>query len=81
MADDEGALDWRVELIATYKGPTRVAEPIPPGLAPQMPTIRDLLAAIGIDMVGVAEHEAEDVIATWSRLAPGHLGLVDHGET
>ena len=75
VADDEAwRPDWRVDLIPTYKS-HRVAEPIPPGLAPQMPIIRDLLAAIGIDMVGVAEHEAEDVIATWSRLAPGTLEI------
>src|SRR6478735_5060805 len=75
VADDEAwRPDWRVDLIPTYKS-HRVAEPIPPGLAPQMPIIRDLLAAIGIDMVGVADHEAEDVIATWSRLAPGTLEI------
>jgi 5'-3' exonuclease len=75
VADDEAwRPDWRVELIPTYKS-HRVAEPIPPGLVPQMPIIRDLLAAIGIDMVGVAEHEAEDVIATWCRLAPGTVEI------
>jgi 5'-3' exonuclease len=75
VADDEAwRPDWRVELIPTYKS-HRVAEPIPPGLAPQMPIIRDLLAAIGIDMVGVDEHEAEDVIATWCRLAPGTIEI------
>ncbi len=75
VADDEAwRPDWRVQLIPTYKS-HRVAEPIPPTLAPQMPIIRDLLAAIGIDMVGVAEHEAEDVIATWSRLAPGTVEI------
>jgi 5'-3' exonuclease len=75
VADDEAwRPDWRVERIPTYKS-HRVAEPIPPGLAPQMPIIRDLLAAIGIDMVGVAEHEAEDVIATWARLAPGTIEI------
>jgi 5'-3' exonuclease len=71
VADDEAwRPDWRVERIPTYKS-HRVAEPIPPGLEPQMPIIRELLAAIGIDIVGVAEHEAEDVIATWCRLARG----------
>jgi 5'-3' exonuclease len=75
VADDEAwRPDWRVELIPTYKS-HRVAEPIPPGLIPQMPIIRELLAAIGIDMMGVAEHEAEDVIATWSRLAPGTVEI------
>jgi 5'-3' exonuclease len=75
IADDAAwRPDWRVERIPTYKS-HRVAEPIPPGLEPQMPIIRDLLAAIGIDMVGVAEHEAEDVIATWCRLAPGTIEI------
>jgi hypothetical protein len=32
--------------------------------------IRDLLECIGVDMVGVDEHEAEDVIATWSGSFP-----------
>jgi 5'-3' exonuclease len=75
VADDEAwRPDWRVALIPTYKS-HRVAEPIPPALVPQMPIIRDLLAAIGIDMIGVAEHEAEDVIATWSRLATGTVEI------
>jgi 5'-3' exonuclease len=76
VADDEDwRPDWRVGLIPTYKS-HRVAEPIPPGLVPQMPIIREALAAIGIDMVGVAQHEAEDVIATWSRLASGTIEIV-----
>jgi 5'-3' exonuclease len=75
VADDQAwRPDWRVDLIPTYKA-HRVAEPVPPGLVPQLPVIRDILAAIGIDMVGVAEHEAEDVIATWSRLAPGTVEI------
>jgi 5'-3' exonuclease len=75
VADDEDwRPDWRVELIPTYKS-HRVAEPVPPGLEPQLPVIRELMAAIGVDLVGVAKHEAEDVIATWSRLAPGTIEI------
>lgn len=75
VADDEAwRPEWRVELIPSYKS-HRVAEPVPPGLAPQLPVIRDLLDAIGIDMVGVADHEAEDVIATWSRQASGQVEI------
>jgi 5'-3' exonuclease len=75
VADDEAwRPDWRVERIPTYKS-HRVAEPVPPGLVPQLPVIRDLLDAIGIDMVGVADHEAEDVIATWCRLASGQVEI------
>ncbi len=66
--------DWRVELIPTYKS-HRVAEPVPPGLEPQIPVIRGLLEGIGVDMVGVADHEAEDVIATWTKLASGTIEI------
>jgi 5'-3' exonuclease len=75
VADDEAwRPDWRVEMLPTYKS-HRVAEPVPGGLEPQLPVIAELLAAIGVDMVGVAEHEAEDVIATWCRLAPGTIEI------
>jgi 5'-3' exonuclease len=66
--------DWRVDLIAGYKS-HRVAEPVPPGLAPQIPVIYDLLDAIGVDVVGVADHEAEDVIATLTKLASGTVEI------
>jgi 5'-3' exonuclease len=65
---------WRVEVIDTYKS-HRVAEPVPGGLEPQIPVIRDLLEAIGVDMLGVDDYEAEDVIATWSRLAEGTIEI------
>lgn len=75
VADDRAwRPDWRVALIPTYKA-HRVAEPIPPGLEPQMPVIRDVLRAIGVDIAGVADHEAEDVIATWTRLAEGTVEI------
>ena len=66
---------WRVALIPGYKA-QRVAEPIPPGLIPQMPIIDALLAAIGIDELGVADYEAEDVIATWTAKADGVVEIV-----
>ncbi len=75
VADDEAwRPHWRVELLPAYKS-HRVAEPVPGGLEPQLPVIAALLDAIGIDVVGVAEHEAEDVIATWCRLAPGTIEI------
>jgi 5'-3' exonuclease len=75
VADDEAwRPNWRVERIPTYKS-HRVAEPIPPRLEPQVPIIRAILDAIGIDMVGVAEHEAEDVIATWCGMARGTIEI------
>jgi 5'-3' exonuclease len=66
--------DWRVELIAGYKG-HRVAEPVPEGLEPQIPVIYDVLEAIGVDVVGVADHEAEDVIATLAKRASGTVEI------
>jgi 5'-3' exonuclease len=65
---------WRVELIPTYKS-HRVAEPVPAGLVPQMPVIHELLEAIGVDLVGAAEHEAEDVIASLARVAAGTIEI------
>ena len=64
-SDEDWRPKWRVELIPAYKA-HRVAEPIPPQLEPQMPIIQDVLAAAGVDFVGVADYEAEDVIATWT---------------
>jgi 5'-3' exonuclease len=75
VADDQSwRPDWRVQLIPSYKS-HRVAEPVPPGLEPQIPVIRALLESVGIDMVGVPDHEAEDVIATWCRLASGTIEI------
>jgi 5'-3' exonuclease len=65
---------WRVDLIAGYKA-HRVAEPVPPGLEAQLPVIIQLLEHVGIDVIGVADHEAEDVIATLTRLAPGTVEI------
>jgi 5'-3' exonuclease len=62
-------------LIETYKS-HRVAEPVPHGLAPQIPVIHEILEAVGIDVVGVDEHEAEDVIATVTKLASGTVEIL-----
>jgi 5'-3' exonuclease len=75
VADDQAWRPaWRVDLIPSYKS-HRTAEPVPPGLVPQLPVIRELLEGLGIDFVGVADHEAEDVIATLARLAPGTVEI------
>jgi len=73
-ADDAWRPAWRVELIPTYKA-HRTAEPIPPPLIPQMPIINAFMDAIGIDRRGVEDHEAEDVIATWSALTDGTVEI------
>jgi 5'-3' exonuclease len=66
---------WRVELMPSYKS-HRVAEPVPPDLAPQLPVIRRILEAVGVDVVGVDEYEAEDVIATLAALAAGSVEIL-----
>jgi 5'-3' exonuclease len=68
-SDEDWRPRWRVELIPSYKA-HRVAEPIPPELAPQMPIIHDVLEAVGVDFVGVPDYEAEDVIASWVARVP-----------
>jgi 5'-3' exonuclease len=66
---------WRVELIPSYKS-HRVAEPVPPDLAPQIPVMHRILKAAGVDVVGVDEYEAEDVIATLATLAAGTVEIL-----
>jgi 5'-3' exonuclease len=70
--DDDWRPQWRVDLIPSYKT-HRVAEivvaapdveVIPDPLSVQVPIIRAVLAALGIPVVGAAEHEADDVIGT-----------------
>lgn len=70
--DDDWRPQWRVDLIPTYKT-HRVAEVVaggpdvevvPDPLEVQVPVIRDTLDVLGIQIVGVAEHEADDVIGT-----------------
>jgi 5'-3' exonuclease len=61
--DEDWRPDWRVELLPSYKE-HRTGEPVPHDLEPQMPVIMECLEAVGIDVVGVAGYEAEDVIAS-----------------
>ncbi len=80
--DDDWRPQWRVDLIPTYKT-HRVAEvvaddtdieEVPDPLTAQIPVIRDELAVLGIPVVGRADHEADDVIASY---ATQHAGAVD----
>ena len=49
----------------------RVAEPVPPGLEPQLPLVMEVLAAVGLNVIGKPGFEAEDVIASLAcRLDP-----------
>lgn len=77
--------DWRpafrVNAIASYKAHrvlegTDGAEESPENLTPQVPIIRDLLAAAGITRLGVDGYEADDVIGTLTHRFLG-TGSVD----
>jgi len=61
--DEDWRPDWRVELIPSYKE-HRTGEPIPPALIPQVPVILDSLRAVGVDVVGLDDYEAEDIVAS-----------------
>lgn len=69
--DDNWRPSWRVDLIPSYKQHRVVEvrsdgdiEEIPDPLEAQIPVIRAVLEAIGIAVVGAADHEADDVIGT-----------------
>lgn len=65
---------WRVDLVETYKTHRLDAdgdEDVEDALSRQVPWIWEALRAVGLPMVGVAEHEADDVLAT---LAHRHDG-------
>jgi len=75
VADDaDWRPQWRVEQLASYKE-HRTAEPVPPGLVPQIPVIDGVLRAIGIDLVGVPGYEAEDVIASLAAQMSGTVEI------
>lgn len=64
---------WRVALLPTYKA-HRVgadgSEVVPETLVPQVPLLLDLLAALGVPVVGVAGYEADDVLGTLAAREP-----------
>lgn len=82
--DNDWRPQWRVELIPSYKahrvaeehdqGPD--AEEVPDTLAPQVPVIEDVLAAVGIARVGADGYEADDIIGTLTVRADGPVDIV-----
>lgn len=82
--DDDWRPQWRVDLIPSYKT-HRVAEVVAAGpdvevvpdpLEVQVPLIRESLTALGIPLVGAAEHEADDVIGTLATRATVPVDIV-----
>lgn len=83
--DDAWRPRWRVELVPTYKA-HRVAEEgdathpdrevVPEALTTQIPVIREVLEALGVAVVGAADHEADDVIGTLASTASTPVDVV-----
>ncbi|MGV9768741.1 5'-3' exonuclease [Microbacterium sp. NPDC003461] len=82
--DDDWRPQWRVDLIPTYKTHRVVqevagapdVEEVPDPLEAQVPIIREALAALGVAVVGAAQHEADDVIGTLATREPGRVDVV-----
>jgi len=74
-SDEDWRPAWRVALIPGYKA-HRVAEPVPPDLEPQIPRAWEVMAAIGIPVLGARDYEAEDVIATVAARVEGTVEVV-----
>jgi 5'-3' exonuclease len=71
--DNDWRPQWRVDLIPSYKqhrvvavrpGPAPDIEEVPDPLEAQIPVIVEVLAALGIAIVGADGYEADDVIGT-----------------
>src|SRR3977135_1919014 len=77
VATDE---DWRpafrVKVIASYKTARLERGAMPAELQPQEPSIRAILNAIGVEVMGAAGYEAEDVIASLLPKISGKVEIV-----
>lgn len=82
--DDDWRPQWRVDLIPSYKA-HRVAEVVltgpdvevvPDPLEVQVPIIRRTLEALGIAVIGVPQHEADDVIGSLASQAQVPVDIV-----
>lgn len=72
--DDDWRPAWRVALVPTYKTHRLDAngeETVEDDLARQVPWIREALDAVGMPIVGAADHEADDVLASLSEQHDG----------
>jgi 5'-3' exonuclease len=75
--DDDWRPQWRVDLVPSYKTHRVVEvagqaqEQVDDDLSIQVPIIRECLDAVGLPIVGVAEHEADDVLASLARQHDG----------
>jgi len=77
--DDDWRPAWRVEALPSYKlhrvGPEG-GDQTPDSLALQVPIIEQVLEALGLARVGVADYEADDVIGTLATTAGCPVDIV-----
>jgi len=82
--DDDWRPQWRVDLIPSYKL-HRVAvatvdgaerEETPDLLDAQVPVIREALDALGVCVLGAADHEADDVVGSLAAQSPVPVDVV-----
>lgn len=82
--DDDWRPGWRVDLIPSYKL-HRVAETTGGGvdleqtpdlLDAQVPVIRETLEALGVCVLGAADHEADDVVGSLATQSRGPVDIV-----
>jgi len=77
VATDE---DWRpafrVKVMPSYKTARLDRGAMPDELAPQEPVLWDVLRAIGVEVIGAAGFEAEDVIASLLPKVSGRIEIV-----
>jgi 5'-3' exonuclease len=83
--DNDWRPQWRVDLIPSYKahrvqvavpGPHPDIEEVPDPLEVQVPVILEVLAAVGLCVVGLDGYEADDVIGSLSTGAPMPVDVV-----
>lgn len=82
--DDDWRPQWRVDLIPSYKAHRVVevvpgapdVEEVPDPLEAQIPLIREELEVLRIPIVGAAQHEADDVIASLAAQSPIPVDIV-----
>jgi 5'-3' exonuclease len=83
--DNDWRPQWRVDLLPSYKahrveyvvpGPAPDVEDVPDPLEAQVPIILEVLAALGICVVGKDHYEADDVIGTLATSAGMPVDIV-----
>lgn len=65
---DAGGRTYRHEILNTYKGNRK---PKDDDLGRQFPLVREAAAAFGVPVIELPGHEADDIIATYTRIACG----------